>query len=145
MDLDFKFNAEGLIPAIVQQILTSKKHHYGRVLMMGWMNKDSIEQSLAKGFMHYWSRSRNKLWLKGETSGNVQKIVRWFVDCDRDTLLFYVEQKGSACHSGSESCFFSELDIREGMVPSPKEFLAVEEKKGGAPEKENEGKPAVLC
>jgi phosphoribosyl-AMP cyclohydrolase len=130
MDFDFKFNAEGLIPAIVQQTLTSKKHHYGRVLMMGWMNRDSIEQSLAKGFMHYWSRSRNKLWLKGETSGNFQKIIRWFVDCDRDALLFYVEQKGSACHSGFESCFFSELDIQEGVALPPKEYLAVEEKGG---------------
>ena len=73
----------------------------------------TIEKSISKGFMHYWSRSRNKLWLKGETSGNVQKIVRWFVDCDRDTLLFHVEQKGSACHSGFESCFFSELDAKK--------------------------------
>jgi len=112
MDFDFKFNAEGLIPAIVQQAPISK-HHCGRVLMMGWMNRESIEKSISKGFMHYWSRSRNKLWLKGETSGNVQKIVRWFVDCDRDTLLFHVEQKGSACHSGFESCFFSELDAKK--------------------------------
>jgi len=135
MDFDFRFNAEGLIPAIVQQALAPQRH-YGRVLMMGWMNKESIEQSLAKGFMHYWSRSRNKLWLKGETSGNVQKIIRWFVDCDRDTLLFFVEQKGSACHSGSESCFFSELDAKQGTVLLPEEYFSTS--KGTSPKKESD-------
>ncbi|ALJ56694.1 Phosphoribosyl-AMP cyclohydrolase [Candidatus Xiphinematobacter sp. Idaho Grape] len=135
MDFDFRFNAEGLIPAIVQQALASQ-HHYGRVLMMGWMNRESIEQSLSKGFMHYWSRSRNKLWLKGETSGNVQKIIRWFVDCDRDTLLFFVDQKGSACHSGSQSCFFSELDAKQGTVIPPKGYLSTSE--GDFSKKESE-------
>lgn len=112
----FNFNADGLIPAIVQQVPTAE-HPHGRVLMMGWMNKESLEVSLSKGLMHYWSRSRKKLWLKGETSGHVQKIVRWFVDCDRDTLLFHVDQIGGACHTGFESCFFSELDLKGQLLP----------------------------
>jgi len=91
--------------------------------MFAWMNRESLEKSLATGLMHYWSRSRQKLWLKGETSGHTQKIKRWFVDCDRDVLLFEIEQTGGACHTGYESCFFQELDfsakplaIREGKV-----------------------------
>ena len=121
MGLNLKFNAEGLIPAIVQQA-SNTPLPYGRVLMMGWMNREALEQSLIKGIMHYWSRSRNKLWLKGETSGHIQKIVRWFADCDQDTLLFYVDQQGGACHSGFESCFFSELDIKNGNILPLKEY-----------------------
>ena len=100
----FKYNADGLIPAIVQD--TKSK----RVLMMAWMNEQSIRATLEKGAMCYWSRSRNTFWIKGETSGHAQRVVRWFVDCDRDTLLFEVEQTGGACHTGYESCFFQELD-----------------------------------
>ena len=96
----FKYNADGLIPAIVQD---AKTH---RVLMMAWMNEQSIRMTLEKGMMVYFSRSRQKYWLKGETSGNVQKVKRWCVDCDKDTLLFEVEQTGGACHTGFESCFF---------------------------------------
>ena len=103
MNLNFKFNGKGLIPAIIQDA-DSK-----RVLMMAWMNADSIEKTLDTGFMHYWSRSRSKLWFKGESSGHTQKVLRWFVDCDADTLLFEVEQKGGACHTGYESCFFQPL------------------------------------
>ena len=95
-----KFNADGLIPAIVQD---AKSH---RVLMMAWMNATSLEATLQTGFMNYWSRSRQKFWLKGETSGHTQKVIRWAVDCDADTLLFEVEQVGGACHTGYESCFF---------------------------------------
>lgn len=102
-----KYNADGLIPAIVQDAKTK------RVLMMAWMNETALEATLATGAMNYWSRSRQKFWLKGETSGHTQKVVRWFVDCDADTLLFEVEQTGGACHTGYESCFFQELD-REG-------------------------------
>ena len=116
MNLDFNFNADGLIPAIVQQVPTPE-HPNGRVLMMAWMNRKSLEESLNQGVMHYWSRSRKKLWFKGETSGHVQKIVRWFVDCDRDTLLFQVEQTGGACHTGFESCFFQELDLKGQELP----------------------------
>jgi len=99
-----KYNADGLIPAIVQDA-TSK-----RVLMMAWMNEQSIRMTLEKGMMCYWSRSRKQFWLKGETSGHVQRVKQWFVDCDKDTLLFEVEQTGGACHTGFESCFFQELD-----------------------------------
>jgi phosphoribosyl-AMP cyclohydrolase len=74
--------------------------------MMAWMNEHSLQRSLETGLMHYWSRSRQKYWLKGETSGHTQKIVRWAADCDVDTLLFEVEQTGGACHTGYESCFF---------------------------------------
>ena len=99
MELDFKFTADGLIPAIVQQASEGNGPR-GRVLMFAWMNREAIKKSLETGFMHYWSRSRKKLWLKGETSGHKQKISRWFVDCDRDVLLFEVEQTGGACHTG---------------------------------------------
>ena len=100
----FKYNSDGLIPAIVQDA-TSR-----RVLMMAWMNEPSIRMTLEKMHMVYFSRSRQKYWVKGETSGNVQRVVKWAVDCDKDTLLFEVEQTGGACHTGYESCFFQELD-----------------------------------
>ncbi len=111
MIFEFKYNADGLIPAIVQDARSK------RVLMMAWMNEASIRQTLEKGMMVYFSRSRQKYWLKGETSGHVQRVVRWAVDCNKDTLLFEVEQTGGACHTGYESCFFQELD-REGL-PKP--------------------------
>ena len=95
-----KYNADGLIPAIVQDAATS------RVLMLAWMNATSLQRTVETGLMHYWSRSRQKYWLKGETSGHTQKVLRWAVDCDADTLLFEVEQTGGACHTGYESCFF---------------------------------------
>ncbi len=104
MKSTFKFNADGLIPAIVQDAATH------RVLMMAWMNQASIEATLSSGLMNYWSRSRQKAWLKGETSGHTQRVLRWYVDCDADTLLFEVEQTGGACHTGHQSCFFQELD-----------------------------------
>lgn len=103
MKTDFKFNNEGLIPAIVQE---ASSH---RVLMMAWMNAASIAKTAETGMMHYWSRSRKEMWFKGETSGHTQRVVRWFVDCDADTLLFEVEQIGGACHTGHHSCFFQEL------------------------------------
>ena len=122
MQTSFKYNADGLIPAIVQDSTT------GRVLMMAWMNESSLGSTLETGFMHYWSRSRQKYWLKGETSGHTQKVVRWYKDCDADTLLFEVEQIGGACHTGYQSCFFQELDrqgqpqtINENRVFNPEE------------------------
>jgi phosphoribosyl-AMP cyclohydrolase len=99
------YNADGLIPAIVQDVQSR------RVLMLAWMNETSLQQSLETGLMHYWSRSRKKYWLKGETSGHTQKIVRWAADCDADTLLFEVEQTGGACHTGYESCFFQSYSM----------------------------------
>ncbi len=95
-----QYNADGLIPAIVQDASTR------RVLMMAWMNAASLEATLSTGLMNYWSRSRQKFWIKGETSGHTQKVIRWAVDCDADTLLFEVEQIGGACHTGFASCFF---------------------------------------
>src|SRR5207302_2718288 len=125
MNLDFKFNSDGLIPAIVQD---SASH---RVLMMAWMNPASIQKTSETGLMHYWSRSRKKLWLKGETSGHTQRVVRWSVDCDRDTLLFEVEQTGGACHTGYQSCFFqtfapdgAPLEIREQKLFDPEKTYA---------------------
>jgi len=109
---ELKFAKDGLIPAIVQEA-TGGDAPRGRVLMMAWMNAESLEKTLATGLMHYWSRSRGKLWLKGESSGHTQKVVRWFADCDRDCLLFEVEQESGACHTGYRSCFFQEFD-RQG-------------------------------
>jgi phosphoribosyl-AMP cyclohydrolase len=112
MNQTFKYNADGLIPAILQDAKTK------RVLMMAWLNAESLAKTVETGLMHYWSRSRKKLWLKGETSGNTQKVVRWFVDCDADALLFEIEQAGgAACHTGYESCFFQELDGKGDPLP----------------------------
>ena len=122
MNTKLKYNADGLIPAIVQDAKTQ------RVLMMAWMNEASLEATLTTGAMNYWSRSRQKFWMKGETSGHTQKVVRWFVDCDADTLLFEVEQTGGACHTGFASCFFQELD--RGGAP-----VAMHEAKVFDPEK----------
>ncbi len=106
-----KYNSEGLIPAIVQD---ARSH---RVLMMAWMNEASLHATLESGLMNYWSRSRQKFWLKGETSGHTQRVVRWSVDCDADTLLFEVEQVGGACHTGFESCFFQQFDPQGAALP----------------------------
>ena len=95
-----KFNADGLIPAIIQEQAT------GRVLMMAWMNRESIQRSVDLGKTVFWSRSRQKYWVKGETSGHVQVIKDLAFDCDGDTLLIQVEQTGAACHEGYKSCFF---------------------------------------
>ena len=95
-----KFNADGLIPAIIQEQST------GRVLMMAWMNEEAVRRSVELGQTVFWSRSRQKYWVKGESSGNVQLIKNVAFDCDGDTLLFQVEQTGAACHEGYKSCFF---------------------------------------
>jgi len=98
-----KFDQNGLIPAIVQDAAT------GRVLMMAWMNRQSLEETIRRGQTVFWSRSRKKLWIKGETSGHVQKVKDIAFDCDGDTLLIKVEQIGAACHEGYRSCFFRSL------------------------------------
>ena len=116
MNLDFKFNSDGLVPAIIQQTPNGKPTA-GRVIMMAWMNRLSLEKTIETGFMHYWSRSRQKLWLKGEQSGNTQRVVRWFVDCDADTLLFEVDQEGGACHTGYVSCFYQALGKDGSPLP----------------------------
>jgi len=95
-----KFNADGLIPAIVQDVAN------GRVLMMAWMNQASLQKTLETGKTHFWSRSRQKFWMKGESSGHTQQVKDVAFDCDGDTLLIQVEQTGAACHEGYRSCFF---------------------------------------
>ncbi|GIX13542.1 MAG: phosphoribosyl-AMP cyclohydrolase [Paracoccaceae bacterium] len=100
-----RWNEAGLIPAIAQD-------EGGAVLMMAWMNRESLAETLATGQVTYWSRSRGKLWRKGETSGHVQRLVELRIDCDRDCLLLIVSQTGPACHTGRRSCFFTAL--REG-------------------------------
>jgi phosphoribosyl-AMP cyclohydrolase len=101
-----KFDDNGLIPAIAQQ------HDTGEVLMMAWMNAESVQETLATGQVCYWSRSRGRLWRKGETSGQQQRLVEMRLDCDGDTLLLLVDQKGVACHTGRRNCFF--LAARDG-------------------------------
>ncbi len=113
---DFKFNAAGLIPVIVQEA-TETTPPRGRVLMMAWMSREALDRTLATGKMHYWSRSRGKLWFKGESSGHTQDVVRWYADCDKDTLLFEVRQTTGACHTGYESCFFQPYDLEGQPLP----------------------------
>ncbi len=98
-----KFDERGLAPAIVQDAST------GRVLMLAYMNPDSVRASIETGYTHFWSRSRRKLWKKGETSGHIQKIRAMYYDCDADTILVSVDQTGPACHTGHTSCFFNFL------------------------------------
>ncbi len=102
------FNDDGLIPAIAQQ------HDSGEVLMMAWMNRDAVTATLEEGRIVYWSRSRQALWHKGESSDQVQalKEMRW--DCDSDTLLLQVDQDGVACHTGRRNCFFNA--VRDGKI-----------------------------
>ena len=101
--IKFKYNAEGLIPAIIQQYDTNE------ILMLAWMNKESLEETIRSGHTCFWSRSRKKLWKKGETSGNIQIIKSIKVDCDQDTLLIKVDAIGPACHRGEKSCFFTNI------------------------------------
>lgn len=104
IELDFS-KVNGLLPAIAQD------YRSGKVLMLAYINQESWKKTLETGEAHYWSRSRQELWHKGGTSGNVQKIKEIYIDCDNDTVLFKVEQMGgAACHLGYESCFFKNLD-----------------------------------
>ena len=97
------YNEAGLIPAITQDDTSEE------VLMMAWMNAESVARTLATGRVTYWSRSRQSFWVKGETSGNLQHLVALRVDCDRDCLLLRVKQVGPACHTGRRTCFYSEV------------------------------------
>lgn len=107
IDLSFidtlKFDEKGLIPVVVQDINTKD------VLMLAYMNKESMKKTLTENQACYFSRSRGKLWTKGETSGNIQKVKGFYYDCDKDTILLLVQQKGVACHTGNYSCFFNEV------------------------------------
>ncbi len=97
------FDGDGLVPTIAQQ------EGSGEVLMMAWMDADAVRETMATGEVCYWSRSRGRLWRKGETSGQTQKLVEMRLDCDGDTLLLVVDQKGVACHTGRRNCFFRAL------------------------------------
>ncbi len=99
--LNLRFDDSGLIPAIAQQ------HDTGEVLMLAWMNREAVEETLGTGRVCYWSRSRGKLWRKGETSGQTQRLIELRYDCDRDTILLLVDQVGVACHTGHRSCFYT--------------------------------------
>ncbi len=104
VDIDtLKFDAHGLIPCVVQQYDT------GEVLMVAWMNAESLALTLKTGATWFWSRSRQELWNKGATSGNVQHVHELFADCDGDTLLVKVDSPGPACHTGNRTCFFNQL------------------------------------
>ncbi len=105
---DLKYDSHGLIPAIIQDVQTHE------VLMMAYMNREALEKTIETGYTHFWSRSRSKFWKKGETSGHVQFVKSILYDCDKDTLLIKVDQKGpGACHTGHRSCFYTDISGRE--------------------------------
>jgi phosphoribosyl-AMP cyclohydrolase len=107
---ELKFDAHGLITAVVQEATTHE------VRMVAWMNRESLELTLEGGYTVFWSRSRKKLWKKGETSGCLQRVREVRADCDGDTLLVLVDQTGPACHTGSRSCFFQPLPAKPPSV-----------------------------
>jgi len=105
------WNEDGLLPVIVQDIMTNK------VIMFAWMNKDTLKQSIKERKAIYWSRSRKKVWVKGEESGHIQYIQEILLDCDGDTLIIKVKQEGGiACHTGRESCFYNKIDMETGNL-----------------------------
>ena len=108
------WNEDGLVPVVAQDVES------GRLLMQAWANRESLQASIEEGRAVYWSRSRSRLWRKGEESGNVQKLVGVYMDCDNDTLCFKVQQIGGiACHTGRESCFFQKLENGEWKASEP--------------------------
>ena len=102
---DLKFDHNGLIAAIIQDINTQQ------VLMLGWMNRDAIQRTVETGLVTFWSRSRQKLWTKGETSKNFLYVHKLFFDCDQDAILILANPAGPTCHTGNISCFFTEIDL----------------------------------
>ncbi len=108
---DIKFDQAGLVPAIAFDVKT------GQVLMLAYMNEESLTLTLSTGYAHYYSRSRQQLWKKGETSGHLQKVLGVSLDCDGDTILLTIEQTGPACHTGEKSCFFREIDAEGCLQP----------------------------
>jgi phosphoribosyl-AMP cyclohydrolase len=99
-----KFDDKGLVPVITQDVKTKE------VLMLAYANEEALKKTLTSGYAHYWSRSRKRIWKKGESSGNVQRIVEIRVDCDCDAILYVVEQEGNACHTGNYTCFFRNFE-----------------------------------
>jgi phosphoribosyl-ATP pyrophosphohydrolase/phosphoribosyl-AMP cyclohydrolase len=110
---ELQYGPDGLVPVVAQDLRT------GDVLMVAWANRDALERTLATGEGHYWSRSRQQLWRKGETSGHVQQVAEVRVDCDRDTVLYRVHQTGPACHTGARTCFVSRVEREGGMRTGP--------------------------
>ncbi len=107
------WGGDGLIPAIAQQ------HDSGEVLMLAWMNREALAETIATGRVCYWSRSRRRLWRKGETSGQTQRLVELRIDCDGDALLLRVDQKGVACHTGRRRCFFNRIEDGRIVAADP--------------------------
>jgi phosphoribosyl-AMP cyclohydrolase len=120
------FDSQGLVCAVAQQ------HDSGEVLMVAWMNREALAETVASGRVCYWSRSRGKLWRKGETSGQTQKLIELRIDCDGDTLLLRVDQQGVACHTGRRSCFYraaaADGSLREvlAVTTDPSELYGAE-------------------
>ena len=113
---EIKFDDRGLVPAIIQD------YQSGDILMLAYMNKESLQKTLSSGKTHFWSRSKQKLWMKGENSGHVQEVRELFIDCDMDTLLIKVEQKVAACHTGYRSCFYRRLQGEDLAIVGEKVF-----------------------
>ena len=121
---DVRWGSDGLLPVIVQDINTSK------IIMFAWMSRETLEESIKKKRAIYWSRSRKKVWLKGEKSGHYQNIKDMYLDCDKDVLLIKVKQEGGiACHTGRESCFYNQINMKtdkieecEKIIKDPKDI-----------------------
>ncbi len=135
LDLNkLKFDERGLIPVITQSYYT------GKVLMQAYANKEAIQKTIETGYATYFSRSRNELWVKGETSGNKQKVVDIKIDCDEDSIIYLVKDYGVACHTGEESCFYRDLNLEKSEKPPAFEiFHALYEKLKERKEKMPEG------
>jgi len=130
---NLKFDENGLIPVITQSYYT------GKILMQAYANKEALEETLKSGYATYYSRSRKSLWKKGETSGNLQKVIKIKIDCDEDSVLYLVEEKGPACHTGKESCFFRDIDFKEDEKPDGFEIFfklyeKIKDRKNNLPE-----------
>lgn len=119
---ELKWDREGLIPTLVQEART------GELLMLAWMDRQALQQTLDTGLAHYWSRSRQALWQKGETSGHRQHVEAVYADCDRDALLLQVHQEGVACHTGSRTCFFNQVGAGQVSAVSGPVILDVVER-----------------
>jgi phosphoribosyl-ATP pyrophosphohydrolase/phosphoribosyl-AMP cyclohydrolase len=115
---DVKFNEQGLVPVVMQDAAT------GEVLTLAWANREALEKTLETGYAHFFSRSRQKLWKKGEESGNVQEVLEVVLDCDQDAVLYKVRPQGPACHTGKHSCFHNPVWAREEAAPDLGEVTA---------------------
>ncbi len=128
-----KFDTNGLVPVITQNFYS------GKILMQAYANKEAIEETIKSGYATYYSRSRQSLWKKGETSGNLQKIIDIKIDCDEDSLIYLVVEEGPACHTGEETCFYRNLNLEKEDKPLPFELFhklyeKIQERKNANPE-----------